>query len=178
MRDQSGALVTVPGTGNGYRAVGGDVHFAMDSRESFNVGREPLAPGEPAPYANAWPAERVLPGFRDTVLAHQAEQEALAVRMRRLIAQALGLPPGHFDAPGLFDLPTYQTGMVRYLPRRSEPALGKFAIRPHADGGIFTLLFTDGEPGLHICPDKVALPEAVTGEEVVSLSLVAAGLSP
>ena len=28
----------------------------------------------------------------------------------------------------------------------------------HADGGIFTLLYTDGQPGLHICTDKVSPP--------------------
>lgn len=158
VRDTDGRFVPVPATGNGYRSVGGDAHFANDSRESFNVGREPLAPGEDPPYANAWPVEATLPGFRGAVLAHQAEQVALAVQLRGLIALALGVDAGFFDRPGLFDRPTYQTGMVRYLEQRSDPSAGLFSIRPHADGGIFTLLFTDGEPGLHICPDKHVAP--------------------
>jgi isopenicillin N synthase-like dioxygenase len=33
-----------------------------------------------------------------------------------------------------------------------------FSIRPHADGGIFTILANDGEPGLHICPGKELVP--------------------
>ncbi len=33
-----------------------------------------------------------------------------------------------------------------------------FSIRPHADGGIFTILANDGEPGLHICPGKELAP--------------------
>jgi isopenicillin N synthase-like dioxygenase len=33
-----------------------------------------------------------------------------------------------------------------------------FSIRPHADGGIFTILANDGEPGLHICLDKELAP--------------------
>ena len=160
VRDANGRSVPVPATGNGYRSVGGDAHFANDSRESFNVGREPLAPGEDPPYANAWPGEATLPGFRSAVLAHQDEQVALAVRLRGLIALALGVDAGFFDRPGLFDRPTYQTGMVRYNEQRSDPTAGLLSIRPHADGGIFTLLYTDGEPGLHICPEKHVAPHA------------------
>ena len=33
-----------------------------------------------------------------------------------------------------------------------------FSIRPHADGGLFTILANDGEPGLHICPGKEVAP--------------------
>ena len=75
-----------------------------DWRESFNVGREPEVDEDP-PYANVWPDAAALPGFRQAVLMHQTEQLQLAVRLRGLIALALGTAPDFFDAPGLFDRP-------------------------------------------------------------------------
>ena len=128
--------------------------------------------------ASAWPRERRLPGFRAAVEAHDASMLRVAARLRRLLGLALCGEAALFEAPALFANGTHQTGLVYYHAEPSEPLRGRLGIRPHADGGMFTLLWTDGSAGLHICPDKVALPEAVTGEEVVSLSLVAAGLSP
>lgn len=155
VRDSSGQTHFVPGSGNGWRAAGGDVHFATDLRESFNFGREALAPGEKElPYGNVWPDEQALPGFRAALLAHERQMLDLAVRLRRLLAQALGERADYFCEPGWFDRSTHQTGMVWYQPKLSQPQSGVFGIRPHADGGAFTLLFTDGSPGLHICPDK------------------------
>lgn len=43
---------------------------------------------------------------------------------------------------------------VFYHAARSKPGEAVFAIRPHADGGLLTILTNDGEPGLHICPRK------------------------
>lgn len=161
--DVDGQRYPVPGTGNGYRAPGKDHHFDLDARESFNVGREPMEPSESnAPvYKNAWPDESQVPGFRDDVLAHQRNMISLANRLRRLIALALGAPEDFFEVPGLFDKPTLQTGFVRYLPEKSRPQDEKprFGIKPHADGGLVTLLYTDGSPGLHICPDKQPSPQ-------------------
>lgn len=157
---RDGSVHSVAGSGNGYRPAGGDVYFAKDQRESINFGREPLEPGEEPPYANFWPQEAspgadsngVKPGWRSTVLAHQHQMLDLSARLRRLIALALGAPPDAFEP--FFTRPTFQTGMVYYHPAVSDPGQAVFAIRPHADGGIFTILANDGEPGLHICPGK------------------------
>ena len=155
VHDAAGRLHLIPGSGNGYRPAGGDPYFPNDRRESYNVGREPLAPGEEPPYANAWPDEAacgLAPGWRAAVLAHQRQMVRLAERLRPLLALAAGAPANSLEGAGLFDRPTYQTGMVYYHAVRSAPAAGAFAIRPHQDSGLLTLLATDGEPGLHICP--------------------------
>jgi len=69
------------------------------------------------------------------------------------------MPRDYFDRPGLFDRGTWLLGFVRYQARGSRPAHGlcdrgsrRFGIAPHQDDGIFTLLHTDGSPGLQICP--------------------------
>lgn len=134
---RDGTVHSVPGSGNGYRAAGGDVYFAKDQRESINFGRETLEPDEEPPYANSWPRESspdfgdgVAPGWRSTVLAHQSQMLGLSARLRRLIALALGAPPDTFEP--FFTRPTFQTGMVYYHPAVSDPGQAVFAIRPHA----------------------------------------------
>jgi isopenicillin N synthase-like dioxygenase len=133
---RDGRVHPVPGSGNGYRPAGGDIYFAKDQRESINFGREPLEPGEDAPYGNLWPAERragggggtddlapdgvLLPaGWRSTVLTHQEQMLQLSARLRRLVALALGAPESAFEE--FFDRPTFQTGMVYYHAVVSDP---------------------------------------------------------
>lgn len=135
-----GLVYAVPGSGNGYRAAGEDVYFAKDQRESINFGREQLEPGEDPPYSNLWPAEQatdrrvglgdadLLPvGWRSIVLAHQHQMLQLSVRLRRLVALALGASEDAFDE--FFDRPTFQTGMVYYHAVVSDP-VRKTCARP------------------------------------------------
>ena len=65
-------------------------------------------------------------------------------RLRRLIALALHADPETFEP--MFDRATFQTGMVHYAAAVSDPGQAVFGIRPHADGGIFTILVNDGAP--------------------------------
>ena len=81
----------------------------------------------------------------------------VAARLRRLLGLALCGEAALFEAPALFANGTHQTGLVYYHAEPSEPLRGRLGIRPHADGGMFTLLWTDGSAGLHICPDKGAV---------------------
>ena len=67
---------------------------------------------------------------------------SLAARLRRLIALALNAKPDVFEP--MFDRATFQTGMVHYTAAVSDPGKAVFGIRPHADGGIFTILVNDG----------------------------------
>jgi hypothetical protein len=116
------------------------VYFAKDQRESINFGREQLEPGEDPPYSNLWPAEQatdrrvglgdadLLPvGWRSIVLAHQHQMLQLSVRLRRLVALALGASEDAFDE--FFDRPTFQTGMVYYHAVVSDP-VRKTCARP------------------------------------------------
>lgn len=154
VRDSNGHIHCVPGSGNGYRPPGQDVHFSKDQRESFNVGRESFEQDEDPPYATVWPDQSVLPGWCSLIKQHQEQMLAVSARLRRLLALALGAPENLFDSPGMFDRGTHQTGMVYYHPTQSNTDRAVFGIRPHVDEGMFTLLVNDGEAGLHICPGK------------------------
>eukprot|EP00746_Dinoflagellata_sp_MGD_P083996 gnl/MRDRNA2_/MRDRNA2_33382_c0_seq1.p1 gnl/MRDRNA2_/MRDRNA2_33382_c0~~gnl/MRDRNA2_/MRDRNA2_33382_c0_seq1.p1 ORF type:complete len:338 (+),score=55.27 gnl/MRDRNA2_/MRDRNA2_33382_c0_seq1:98-1111(+) len=146
---------TFPGTGPGYRAVAADPGFALDARESFNIGREDFAVessmGLPPPYGNKWPPEMAIPGFRKLCnMYSEALLQDVCIPLRRVLAEALGEKPDFLDP--FFQRPTWLLGMVRYHPVTSSLEQRRVGIRPHQDDGIFTLLVTDGKPGLQVCP--------------------------
>jgi len=142
----------VPGCGPGYRAVAQDANFRTDSRESFNIGwdtsLDPMAPYGMTP----WPSDTKVPGFKSTCNAYADLLCSKSKQLRECIAESLGEKADFFDAPGLFDRPPWLLGMVHYQPVPSDISQGRFGIAPHQDGTLFTLLYTDGQPGLQMCP--------------------------
>ena len=138
----------IPGTGPGYRGFGADPNFAQDTRESYNFGAEAVV-------CNKWPSEELLPKMWKKYLEEYTEALlSTSVILRRLIALALGQDMKVFGSPGYFDKPMWLVGMVHYASTISNVQENIHGIRPHCDGGIFTLLVTDGQPGLQICLDK------------------------
>lgn len=93
-----------------------------------------------------------MPGLRAACDEYSAVLLGVSRRLRQAIAASLGMPSEYFDAPGLFDRPTWLLGFVHYSHTASDPGMGVFGIKPHQDDGIFTLLHTDGSRGLQICP--------------------------
>lgn len=77
---------------------------------------------------------------------------ALGRRLNAIIAAALALPHGFFDAPGRFDKPQTFLRLLRYSAEVSRPEDGVFAAGAHSDYGMWTLLATDASPGLQIQP--------------------------
>jgi len=141
----------IPASGPGYRPVAGDANFQNDSRESFNVGRSDLADDPNRPYGSTpWPQH--VPGFREACENYASLLCRCSCELRKQLAEALGMSRDYFEAPGLFDTSPWLLGMVHYMPTPSDVAKGCFGIAPHQDDGIFTLLHTDGTPGLQICP--------------------------
>ncbi|CAK0862195.1 unnamed protein product, partial [Prorocentrum cordatum] len=53
----------------------------------------------------------------------------------------------------LFNKAPWLLGFVRYSGVPSNVSERKFGIAPHQDDGVFTLLLTDGSPGLQVCPE-------------------------
>ena len=100
-----------------------------------------------------WPSEDLVPNFREInemysrILCNRCEQ------LRSAIAQALDLPKNYFDKPGLFDEASWLLGMVHYFPIESDVKNRTFGIAPHQDDGFVTFLYTDGKPGLQMCPE-------------------------
>ena len=154
--------VNIAGTGSGYRGFSEDPNFMSDTRESFNMGPaadETVVKSErySGSGVTKWPREQALPGWKNTMQRYIDSILASVVpSLRRLLAVALQLPSEFFDQAGYFDNPTWILGLTNYQAVRSDEQAGVYGIRPHCDSGMFTLLLSDGQPGLQVCLDKSA----------------------
>ncbi|MDX1744123.1 MAG: 2-oxoglutarate and iron-dependent oxygenase domain-containing protein [Ruegeria sp.] len=134
-----------------------------DFKEVFDCGYE-LPADSPhsglSVYApNLWPQSP--PGFKETIQAYFKDASAVAMRVLRAIAVALGREADSFD--NAFDSPM---ALLRgnYYPKRPAWAGARdFGIGAHTDYGCLTLLATDGTAGLEVrMPDDTW--EAVEAE--------------
>ena len=148
---------SIAGTGSGYRGFGLDPNFRLDTRESFVMGPD-VVESRPLNYSGSgttyWPSSDKLPHWKETMQNYTASLLNVSTILRQLIAVALGLDRSFFDQVGFFDKPTWLLGLNHYQAIPSNIHTGVFGIRPHADSGIFTLLLSDGKPGLQICINK------------------------
>lgn len=124
-----------------------------DWREQVDIGAEreplPLTDNSP-PWArlqgpNQWPA--ALPELRETVLRYQAAVTALATRIVRAFAAALGQPEDVF-APIYTPVPNQLLKLIRYPGR--EATESDQGVGAHKDGGFVTVLLQDVVPGLEV----------------------------
>ncbi len=142
----------------------------VDTKESFNIGLD-LAPddprvvaGEPFRGLNQWPD---IDGFRETMLTYYDAAMDQGRALLSMIARDLGLPADHFA--GSFTDPLSALRLLRYPP--ATGAKGEIGAGAHSDYGALTLLMTDGEPGLQVCPrdgDWIDVPR-VEGAYVVNI---------
>lgn len=95
---------------------------------------------------NQWLAEEELPGFQEAVTNYSREMTALAKKLLPIYATALGLEPDYFDPA--FERPFFRLRMSHYPTQPQSTASPLFGISPHVDTSFFTLLLTDGSPGL------------------------------
>jgi len=164
----------IAGTGPGYRGRGCDPNFSLDTRESYNVGSE-ACDKENNIHAglNKWPQEEMIPNWRMQVSTYSELMLDLSVKLRTILAVSLGLKLDFFNTLGYFDYSTWLLGFVHYFSGApSSPTSGQYGIRPHTDSGIFTLLATDGQPGLQVClngQEWVSVAPAPPGHLVVNL---------
>lgn len=143
------ATCDVPGLQRGYVRVGGEAQSRAhgertgpDLSETFAMGRDPET--------NVWPAGP--PGFRGAWEDAWVALDALAVRVIRLCALALGLDERFFDdkvdrSPGTMRANHYPAVDV-------DPGPGRLRGGAHTDYGSITLLRTDGVPGLQVRDDE------------------------
>ncbi|MEM6656984.1 MAG: 2-oxoglutarate and iron-dependent oxygenase domain-containing protein [Pseudomonadota bacterium] len=129
-----------------------DPNANPDFKEVFDCGYE-LPADDPylrqnlSVYApNLWPQQPAE--FQDTISAYYSDASAVAMRVLRAVALALGRGANSFEAA--FDTPM---ALLRgnYYPTRPDWA-GKddFGIAAHTDYGCLTLLATDGTAGLEV----------------------------
>ncbi len=93
--------------------------------------------------ANLWPDD--LPGFRETVETYIAAGRDLVLRLMRLSAAALDLPPDHFAR--YFDRMELNLRCVLYPDQAVPPAPDALRYGPHTDFSGFTILRQDNAPG-------------------------------
>lgn len=135
----------------GYTRVGGELtHGDVDWREQIDIGEErpvvDAAPGSPDYWRlegpNLWPS--ALPDLETTIARWSAELNALALRLLRTWAIALGAPEHVFDA-AFADHPFSLIKIVRYPGESDE--VEKQGVGAHRDGGVLTLLLVEPEKG-------------------------------
>ena len=98
---------------------------------------------------NQWPAEALLPEFRQTAESYATAVRQLALRMLPIYAVALDMPEDFFSEG--FDKPLYRLRMSHYPPVESGGA--EFGIAPHVDTSFCTILAQD-QPGLSIFSER------------------------
>jgi len=120
--------------------------------ESFMMMRE-AGPDDPEVRAgaflagpNQWPEG--LPGFRAAVTAYNDALSALAARLVRVIARALGADEAGFAAA--FEPPTTWLRLLHYPPQPPMSPDDLYGSAPHTDFGCITLLAQDDAGGLQV----------------------------
>ena len=119
--------------------------------ESFIKLHEPTpdAPGDrgnPLDGPNQWPDG--LAGFKETVLAYEAQVERLAQCLIRAIAEALAGDASALDPA--FARPTTWLRLLHYPARPSDAPSGLYGSAPHTDFGALTILAQDQAGGLQV----------------------------
>ena len=164
----------------GFRAAGADENFRADARESYNVGWDTTNHPDPPYGPTPWPSEDLCPGFRAASERYAELLLSRSRWLRKLLGAALSAAEARREdgcdedentpsdekhahrtaeeAPSgpsndrFFDRAPWLLGFVRYAPVVSDVDQNLFGIAPHQDDGVFTLLHTDGSPGLQVCP--------------------------
>jgi len=95
---------------------------------------------------NQWPAS--LPGFRDQMIAYQAEMRKLSDHLLTLIAQSLDLESNWFA--GYHDWPGAVLRILRYPPQPEMSEFNQIGAGAHTDWGGITLLAQDNIGGLEV----------------------------
>jgi isopenicillin N synthase-like dioxygenase len=144
-----------------------------DWREQVDIGAErdplPITKGSP-PWArlqgpNQWPS--ALPELRPVLLKYQAEATALAIRVLRAFAAALGQPEWIFES--IYTPSPHQLiKLIRYPGR--EPDAGDQGVGAHKDSGFVTVLLQEKTAGLQVeGPDGWIDAPPVPGTFVVNV---------
>jgi isopenicillin N synthase-like dioxygenase len=114
--------------------------YTRDWKEVYDYG-----PADGEAIAPQWPSE--LPAFKPVIQAYYDACDALAMRLVRIMARNLGMPPDSLDA----HFRPQHTSFLRlnYYPRCLSNFENHLGVNPHTDAGAITLLLQD-EPGLQV----------------------------
>ncbi|HWN45843.1 MAG TPA: 2OG-Fe(II) oxygenase family protein, partial [Steroidobacteraceae bacterium] len=115
--------------------------YMRDWKEVYDYG-----PADGEAIAPQWPSG--LPAFKPVIQAYYEACDALAIRLLRIMARNLGMPPDFLDV----HFRPQHTSFVRlnHYPRCAMNLAGHLGVNPHTDAGAITLLLQDEQPGLQI----------------------------
>jgi isopenicillin N synthase-like dioxygenase len=136
-----------------------------DQKESYQITR-PRMDG-------LWPQDAVIPGFRDKMLAFEAANWAVAMKVLSCFALKLGFDEDLFTTAHDPASPEYQSTLrlIHYLPMENakpEDFTG-WRAGAHTDFDCLTLLHQKtGQGGLQVCPGHAAEDGAWTSVDPVS----------
>ncbi|KAL3747403.1 hypothetical protein ACJRO7_016222 [Eucalyptus globulus] len=143
-----------------------------DYKEGYYIGTEVPEddPDVQKPHfgPNLWPSEgnqllnmiSILPRWRQTMEIFHSQALNVAKVVARIIALALDLEADFFDKPEILGKPIPILRLLHYEGLISDPSKGIYGAGAHSDFGFLTLLATDDVPGLQICKNKDAKPQA------------------
>jgi isopenicillin N synthase-like dioxygenase len=122
-----------------------------DQKESYQITRPHMA--------SLWPRDSELAGFRDTMLAFEAQCWQLGMRLLSCFAVKLGLDADFFTRAHDPAQHSYQSTLRLLHYYAIDPAyqdqLGLWRAGAHTDFDCLTLLFQQqGQGGLQVCPGK------------------------
>ncbi|KAB8231206.1 isopenicillin N synthase family dioxygenase [Aspergillus alliaceus] len=131
----------------GYSRLGAEITAReQDYREQFDFATELPAPGPEKPLfwnirgPNQWPDENAIPGFRQAIEAYLAEINPLSDAFRRLISEALDLPPTALD-PYFDDPQQLKLKLIKYPPPPTSSTDAQTqGVGPHKDSEFLTFL--------------------------------------
>ncbi|KAL3747398.1 hypothetical protein ACJRO7_016217 [Eucalyptus globulus] len=109
---------------------------------------------------NLWPSEEILPRWGQTMEIFHNQALNVAKVVARIIVLALDLEADFFDKPEILSKPIPILRLLHYEGLISDPSKGIYGAGAHSDFGFITLLATDDVPGLQICKNKDAKPQA------------------
>lgn len=143
-----------------------------DQKESYQITRPNMA--------GLWPAEAVLPGFHDAMLAFESQCHALALRILSCFAVKLGFDAEFFTRAHDPRTPAYQSTLrlLHYFPvdPSQQADKGLWRAGAHTDFNCLTLLFQrQGQGGLQVCPgkemDSQAWSTVVPADDVITCNI-------
>jgi len=149
----------------GYTRTGKELtNGEIDWREQIDIGEERATRDGAEDYwrlegPNLWPA--ALPELETAFTEWRTQLSALALRLMRTWAVALGAPEDVFD-PAFADRAFSLIKVVRY-PGTSQEGESMQGVGAHRDGGVLTLLLVE--------PDKAGLQVEHDGEWIDAPSL-------
>lgn len=125
--------------------MNGDIKEGFDLASDLPADDPYVLHGLPFYGPNVWP--NLLPGFKDTINAYYDSMLTLGLRLLKLFAIGLRMPPGYFDDK--FLKPMAQMRLLRYPPQPADSgeAVGAGA---HTDFGWITMIAQDSTGGLEL----------------------------